>query len=150
VSQPFILVGDKTSHGGTVISGDVSFTIHGKPVARVGDMTSCPKCRGQFAITSGLSGFTSMDHPPAVHGDKTACGATLIGSTPTSTADNTSGSAAGASSDSDSPTAQGDASGEQAGQGTVGTSAISAQAPTVCLECLAQAAANGTAMVVRD
>ena len=104
-------MGDKTSHGGTVIGGDPTFTILGKAVARIGDMTSCPKCKGTFAIKSGLSGFMSMDHAPAVNGDKTFCGATLITSLSTSTADNTSGSAAGEGDESSGsgPAAKGSA-----------------------------------------
>lgn len=46
-------MGDKTSHGGTVISADFTCDINGKNIARVGDMTVCPKCKGTFPITSG-------------------------------------------------------------------------------------------------
>jgi uncharacterized Zn-binding protein involved in type VI secretion len=36
MSLPWIVKGDKTSHGGTVIEGDPAFDTHGKPVALVG------------------------------------------------------------------------------------------------------------------
>ena len=51
--RPFVVMGDKTSHGGTVISADFTSDIHGKYMARVGDMVVCPKCKGVFAINSG-------------------------------------------------------------------------------------------------
>lgn len=38
----FIVVGDRTSHGGVVVSGDITCTIDGQPVARVGDKVFCP------------------------------------------------------------------------------------------------------------
>ncbi|MBX7229530.1 MAG: PAAR domain-containing protein [Burkholderiaceae bacterium] len=36
------LVGDSTTHGGTVISGASLANINGSPIARVGDKVSCP------------------------------------------------------------------------------------------------------------
>ncbi|MCI1006671.1 MULTISPECIES: PAAR domain-containing protein [unclassified Herbaspirillum] len=80
MGRPFIVVGDKTSHGGTVISGDQTFLVHGKAVARVGDLTTCPKCKGTFPITSGAGDMKSMGQAPARDGDRTACGATLMAS----------------------------------------------------------------------
>jgi uncharacterized Zn-binding protein involved in type VI secretion len=135
MSKPFIVLGDKTSHGGTVISADVTFTIHGKPVARVGDMTVCPKCKGMFPIQTGTSDMSSMGQAPAVHGDKTACGATLISGQFTSTWDNktSSGSAATALQE----------------EAVAATALVAAEAPRICLECLMKAAAGGSAMIVR-
>jgi uncharacterized Zn-binding protein involved in type VI secretion len=51
----FIVLGDKTTHGGTVISayGTGRMSIDGKPVACVGDKVSCPKCRGTHTIITG-------------------------------------------------------------------------------------------------
>ncbi len=37
-----ITVGDKTDHGGTVISGPSANSINGKAVARLGDKVACP------------------------------------------------------------------------------------------------------------
>lgn len=79
MSLPWIVQGDATSHGGTVIEGDPTFTTHGKPVAHVGHMVTCPKCKGgPFPIVTGATDFINNGKPVARHGDKTACGATLI------------------------------------------------------------------------
>lgn len=78
MSKPFIVLGDKTDHGGVVITASVETDIDGKKVARVGDKVSCPKCKGVFPIVSGDSTIIIDGQPVARHGDKTACGATLI------------------------------------------------------------------------
>ncbi|CDG83222.1 PAAR domain-containing protein [Janthinobacterium agaricidamnosum] len=80
MSQPVIRVGDKTSHGGEVLSGSAAFLIDGKPVARVGDKVSCPLHPTETVINSGSSAYLTDGQPTARHGDSTACGATLIGS----------------------------------------------------------------------
>ncbi|MDR6394265.1 PAAR domain-containing protein [Herbaspirillum seropedicae] len=73
-----IVLGDKTSHGGAVISASMTSTTHGKGWARVGDMVSCPRCRGVFPIVEGDA--TLLDEGKAVTHDgcKVACGAILI------------------------------------------------------------------------
>ncbi|MDR3212488.1 MAG: PAAR domain-containing protein, partial [Azoarcus sp.] len=62
VQRRFILLGDKTSHGGTVVgargAGRVPFYIDGKPVACVGDPVVCPRCKGVHYILEGA------DNPP--------------------------------------------------------------------------------------
>jgi uncharacterized Zn-binding protein involved in type VI secretion len=80
----FIVLGDKTSHGGTVISargaGRVPFYIDGKPVACVGDLVTCPRCKGVHRIVQG------GDDPPmwldgvliAVEGCKVSDGSILM------------------------------------------------------------------------
>lgn len=74
-----ILIGDTTSHGGVVISGSPTTTVQGRPVARVGDMVTCPLCKPHvFPIIEGLPMFTDNHMAVALHGHKTACGATLI------------------------------------------------------------------------
>ncbi|WP_349677440.1 PAAR domain-containing protein [Aquabacterium sp. UBA2148] len=67
---PFVVLGDRTTHGGSVISADYTFDVHGKYVARVGDMTVCPRCKGTFPIVSGSPDMSSMGQSPARHGDK--------------------------------------------------------------------------------
>lgn len=52
MSRPFIVMGAPT-HGGTVISADLTCTIFGKAMVRVGDMVVCPKCKGVFSINTG-------------------------------------------------------------------------------------------------
>lgn len=78
--QPFIVVGDKTSHGGTVVGSTApTVTTHNKPIARVGDKVTCPKC-GDNEIATGDPSMIIMGQPAARQGDKTTCGATLISS----------------------------------------------------------------------
>ncbi len=82
MGRPFILIGDKTSHGGTVVQGSPQSTVDGKPIARVGDKVTCPK-RGHGGTTVIVSGDPTCiidGQPAARHGDKTACGATLLSS----------------------------------------------------------------------
>lgn len=79
---PFIVLGDKTSHRGSVVGASSSTDTHGKRIARVGDMVSCPKkgCRGLFPIVQGEASMVIDGSPAAYHGYKAACGATLIAS----------------------------------------------------------------------
>lgn len=52
----FVLLGDKTTHGGTVISASSTMTVNGKPVALIGDKVSCPvKGHGVNAIIEGAA-----------------------------------------------------------------------------------------------
>lgn len=80
MSNPIIVLGDKTSHGGTVVSCSPVSDTHGKGWARVGDMVSCPRCKGVFPISQGDSSLIDAGKAVAYHGCKTACGATLISS----------------------------------------------------------------------
>ena len=82
MTKPLIVVGDTTSHGGTVISGAASTDIEGKCIARVGDKVTCP-IRGHGGTTTIASGDPTViidGSPAARHGDLTACGARLISS----------------------------------------------------------------------
>ncbi|WP_302070436.1 PAAR domain-containing protein [Fulvimonas sp. R45] len=79
-NQPFIVIGDKTSHGGTVVGGTTTSTTHGKQIARVGDPVTCPQCGHATTIATGDDTMIVMGRAVARHGDKTACGATLIAS----------------------------------------------------------------------
>src|SRR5206468_545781 len=67
-------------HGGTVLAGSPFMDCDGKPIARVGDIVSCPKCKGVFPIAEGNPSFNDHGLAAAYHGCKTACGATLISS----------------------------------------------------------------------
>lgn len=74
-----IVVDDKTTHNGTVITGNPSFEISNKLAACLGDKVMCPQ-HGETEITEGYTPLTL--HPSrtlAYHGCKTSCGATLIG-----------------------------------------------------------------------
>lgn len=103
MSLPLITIGDKTSHGG-VVTGATTLSVTGnKPIARVGDMTACPKCKGMFPIAEGDSSLIIDGAAAAYHGCRTACGATLIaGQQMTSTVP--SSGAAPAASDSSGTT----------------------------------------------
>lgn len=88
----FIREGDTTSHGGKVLGCTPTNTVDGKPLALRGDMVSCPRCGGTFAIVSTKQlGMTFDGRPVASEGDKTACGAVLIASQATATASPTAG-----------------------------------------------------------
>ena len=78
MSRPFILLGDTTSHGGTVVSASITSDCDGKGIARVGDKVTCP---GSVTVIATGDPTAVIDGKPAArHGDKTACGATLIAS----------------------------------------------------------------------
>ena len=75
-----IRLGDKTTHGGEVVSAAQDFTVLGKTVAVEGDTTYCPRCKGKFPIHP--SGSTRKHHGKQVAFDQdlTGCGAKLISS----------------------------------------------------------------------
>jgi uncharacterized Zn-binding protein involved in type VI secretion len=77
MAGPLITVGDKTSHGGVVIESSQQSDTGGKGIARMGDKATCP-IHGPNPIISGDSTLIVDGKPAARHGDKTACGATLI------------------------------------------------------------------------
>ncbi len=74
---PLIRLGDKTSHGGTVLEASQHSDSGGIAVARLGDKVSCP-IHGSGAIASGDMTLIVDGKPVARHGDKTSCGALLI------------------------------------------------------------------------
>ena len=88
MSLKIITVGDKTDHGGTVISGSPVHDINGRAIARLGDEVDCPqyypggKAHGVNKIISAHSSLTVNGTPVAVHGCVTECGCKLIGSLP--------------------------------------------------------------------
>lgn len=75
-----IRLGDKTSHGGKVLSACDSFKVLGKKVALAGDMVSCPQCKGTFPIEVSASDRTHHGKRVAYDKDKSACGALLLSS----------------------------------------------------------------------
>ena len=80
MTRPFIVLGDKTNHGGVVISASETTDCNGKGIARIGDKVTCPK-KGHGKVTTIVTGDPTaiIDGCPAArHGDKTACGASLI------------------------------------------------------------------------
>lgn len=86
MARPFIVLGDKTDHGGEVIEASSFTDSHGKQLARVGDKVTCPKKgHGTTVIATGDPTMIIDGRAAARHGDKTACGATLIASQAVST-----------------------------------------------------------------
>ena len=79
MSGPLITLGDKTSHGGSVLEASGHSDCGGTPIARMGDKVSCP-IHGNTTIASGDVTMIVDGKPVARNGDKTACGATLISS----------------------------------------------------------------------
>jgi uncharacterized Zn-binding protein involved in type VI secretion len=85
-----ITVGDKTDHGGTVITGSPVHDIRGRAIARLGDQVDCPqsypsgKPHGANKIITAHETLTVGGKPVAVAGCTTECGCKLIGSEPAS------------------------------------------------------------------
>ena len=80
-----IRVGDSTSHGGKVVSGQDGSVVLGRAVACIGDRCTCPKpghndCR----IIEGDEKVQIDGRAVAFDGHRTSCGATLISSVATS------------------------------------------------------------------
>ncbi|QDL54691.1 PAAR domain-containing protein [Rhodoferax aquaticus] len=88
MARTIIVVGDPTSHGGTVVSGSPTRFIMGKAIARMGDNVDCPKTypggapHGVNPIVEGESSCLIDGIPVALEGHATACGCTLIGTVP--------------------------------------------------------------------
>lgn len=81
MGRPFIVLGDQTDHGGVVVGAAGTTDTHGKRIARVGDQVTCPKKgHGTSVIVTGDPTMIIDGQPAARHGDKCACGATLIAS----------------------------------------------------------------------
>ncbi|TBL84282.1 PAAR domain-containing protein [Hafnia alvei] len=79
--KPLIVLGDKTSHGGVVVSAQAGFTQDGIPVAAQGDLVTCPILgHSPSTIIASGSGFTLNGKQAAHDGDQTTCGAKLIAS----------------------------------------------------------------------
>ncbi|MCG8159158.1 PAAR domain-containing protein [Brenneria goodwinii] len=76
-----IRIGDKTTHGGTVLTGSSGVTFGGIAVACVGDRVSCPKHK-VTTIIEGDSGSKINGKAIALHGHRCGCGCTLISSLP--------------------------------------------------------------------
>ncbi len=75
-----ICIGDKTSHGGQVLTGSSETKVMGRIAVIEGDMTVCPQCKGAFAIKPAGKGAKHKGKPYAYDGDATECGAKLIAS----------------------------------------------------------------------
>ncbi|QOW20774.1 PAAR domain-containing protein [Lysobacter ciconiae] len=74
----WIVLGDATSSGGTVISGSPFTDIDGKPVARINDMATCPTHKGTFPIVDGDPTTIIDGQAVALHGSSIACGCKVL------------------------------------------------------------------------
>jgi uncharacterized Zn-binding protein involved in type VI secretion len=78
MKRNIILVGDRTSDDGVVITGSPTDHVHGRAIARQGDLVDCPG-HGVNAIVEGDPATLLGGHPMALEGHRTECGCTLIG-----------------------------------------------------------------------
>lgn len=78
-----VRLGDATTHGGNVIQASAQITVHGLPVALVGDLVSCPqKGHGNNPIIEGHDSMSFGGRAVAVDGCRCACGCFVISSMP--------------------------------------------------------------------
>lgn len=83
MSNGFVLLGDKTTHGGEVISASSTMIVNNKKVALVGDKVSCPKeGHGINAIIEGSPEWSSDGKSVVVDGCHCECGCQMISSAP--------------------------------------------------------------------
>ncbi len=78
--RAFIYLGDKTDHGGEVVTASGP-QVYGKKVALVGDKVKCPKRdHGVNAILPGQTRIQINGKLAALDGFNSECGCTLIAS----------------------------------------------------------------------
>ncbi|WP_061709393.1 PAAR domain-containing protein [Pseudenterobacter timonensis] len=83
MSKGFVLLGDKTTHGGAVIFASSTMIVNGKPVALVGDKVSCPiPGHGVNAIIEGSPEWSSDGKAIVIDGCKCQCGCQVISGAP--------------------------------------------------------------------
>lgn len=80
-----IRVGDKTTSGGSVISGSTEWILNGLGAARLGDPVKC-SAHGLTVIAEGNPDVCDVGVPVAFNGHRCACGCALITSLPDVTA----------------------------------------------------------------
>lgn len=79
MSKGFVLLRDKTTHGGEVITASSTMIINGKQVALTGDKISCPKDdHGINAIIEGSAEWSSDGKAVVVDGCLCECGCQVI------------------------------------------------------------------------
>ncbi|RQS26682.1 PAAR domain-containing protein [Burkholderia sp. Bp8992] len=86
MSLPIAVLGDRTDHGGRIITGSATHSIGGKPVARLHDLVDCPqrypdgRQHGVNRITQAHPTLTIGGRRVALHGHRTECGCALVSS----------------------------------------------------------------------
>jgi uncharacterized Zn-binding protein involved in type VI secretion len=72
------VMGDKLTHGATIITGSPTRKVNGQPVARLGDMVDCP-IHGKNPIVQVTGGMPMTDGRLTAHETaKAACGAVIL------------------------------------------------------------------------
>ncbi|WP_321841916.1 PAAR domain-containing protein [Paraburkholderia bannensis] len=79
MTRPFIVLGERHSHGSTVTSASSIATIDGKGIARRNDTVSFP-LHGSNHIVEGDNSAIIENQAVALDGHKTHCGTVLIAS----------------------------------------------------------------------
>jgi uncharacterized Zn-binding protein involved in type VI secretion len=83
MSQGFVLLGDKTTHGGAVISASSTHITQGKAVALVGDLVMCPvPGHGVNPIIEGCADWLEDGRALVVDGCHSLCGCQVKSSAP--------------------------------------------------------------------
>ncbi|MGG4673615.1 PAAR domain-containing protein [Providencia sp. Me1] len=59
-NRVFLRVGDKTTCGGQILTGDNTFIFYGASAAREGDMVTCGKHSGTYQIFGGISNLKNF------------------------------------------------------------------------------------------
>jgi len=78
MAKNWIVVGDPTSSGGSVLTGSSFTDIDGTPVARITDKATCPNHKGAFPIVDGDPTIIIDGQPVALHGSSLACGCKVL------------------------------------------------------------------------
>lgn len=78
MARNWIVAGDPTSSGGSVLTGSSFTDIDGQPVARVTDQATCPNHKGAFPIVDGDATIIIDGQPVALHGSSLACGCKVL------------------------------------------------------------------------
>ncbi len=82
-----VLIGDKSDHGGTIITGDPIGSVNGIPMARTFDLHACPQSYPGgaphgvtpiFPISCNALRATLNGRPTALSDDRTGCGAIIF------------------------------------------------------------------------
>jgi len=77
MSKSFIVLGDTTTHGGTICEGEPLLSIDGAATVLTGHRFDCPKC-GVEAMLIGTSPVSVLGRSRVLEGDEATCGAIAL------------------------------------------------------------------------
>lgn len=81
--QPVARLGDKSSHGGTIITATSTVSVNGMPMALEGDLHSCPiKYHGVTPLKSVTTGTDANGKKIITAGAIAGCGAVIVAGSP--------------------------------------------------------------------